>query len=247
MSINDDDDLQGLLRIGRIVALAIDEMRGRVEPGITTANLDAVCGEVLAGHGARSAPQLVYGFPGVACISVNDEAAHGVPGRRVIAEGDLVKLDVTGELDGYFADACVTVSVPPLSAERKRLVDGAKAAFDAALAAARAGEPIGRIGQAAEHMAQRHGLRIVRDLFGHGVGRSIHEPPVVPNCAMQSLGPALTEGLVIAIEPHLTSGSGRVVTAADGWTIRSTDRRPVANYEHTVVVRNGSPLVVTAA
>jgi methionyl aminopeptidase len=247
MSIDNEKDLHALLRIGRIVALAIREMQAHVQPGVTTGQLDQIGGAALARYGARGAPRLVYNFPGVNCISVNDEAAHGIPGERVIQECDLVKIDVTGELNGYYADACVTVPVPPVPAERQWLTDCAKEALDAALATARAGVPITRIGQAAEAVARRCGLNIVRDLFGHGVGRSIHESPLVPNFATSYEGEPLTEGLVLAIEPHVTSGTGRVVTAADGWTIRTADRRPVANYEHTVVVMQGAPLVVTAA
>jgi methionyl aminopeptidase len=247
MSIDNDDDLRALLRVGRVVAAAIREMRAAVEPGVTTGDLDAICGAVLARHGARPAPRLVYGFPGVACISVNDEAAHGVPGAKVIERGDLVKLDVTAELDGYFADACETVPVPPVTRERQRLTDAARASLDAALAAARAGEPIARIGTAAERTARRHGFRVVADLAGHGIGRSIHEDPTVPNVDRGRGGPRLTEGLVIAIEPHLTAGNGRVATTDDGWTIRALDGRPVANFEQTVVIRQGAPLIVTAA
>jgi methionyl aminopeptidase len=247
MSIDNDRDLEALRKVGRIVALAIREMQAKVRPGITTRELDAVGEAVLAGYGARGAPRLVYGFPGFACISVNDEAAHGVPGDRGVREGDLVKLDVTGELDGYFADACVTVPVLPVSPEQQRLAECAKAALDAAVNAARAGGPLSRIGEAAEAMTSTLGFSIVRDLGGHGVGRSIHEPPFVPNFATRSWGPRLTDGLVLAIEPHVTSGTGRVFTDTDGWTIRTVDRRPVANFEHTVVVRQGKPpLVITA-
>jgi methionyl aminopeptidase len=246
MSIDNDHDLEALRRVGRVVAEAIREMRRSVRPGVTTNDLDAICSEVLQHHRARPAPRLVYGFPGVACISVNDEAAHGVASARVVVAGDLVKLDVTAELDGYFADACETVPVPPVSRERQRLTGAAEAALDAALRVAEAGVPISRIGAAAELSANRRGFRIVRDLFGHGVGRSIHEQPSIPHFATRAGGQRLTDGLVIAIEPHLTSGSGRVVSDRDGWTIRSADGRPVANFEQTVVVRQGTPLIVTA-
>jgi methionyl aminopeptidase len=246
MSIETQQDLQGLLIIGRIIGLTIQEMQAQVRAGMTTGELDAVGAAVLRKYGARPAPSLVYNFPGVNCISLNEEAAHGIPGERTIRGGDLVKIDVSAELHGYFADAAVTVAVPPVPPEKQKLVDTAKAALDAALDAARAGSPINRIGEAAELAARRGGFNIVRELTGHGVGRSIHEAPNVPNFRMRAAGRPLTEGLVIAIEPHLTEGNGRIVTEADGWTIRTTDRRPVANFEHTVVITKGRPLLVTA-
>jgi methionyl aminopeptidase len=246
MSIESQADLQHLLEVGRIVARAIQAMQAACRPGITTGELDEVGGAVLAEAGAQAAPRLVYGFPGIACISCNDEAAHGIPGARVIQSGDLVKIDVTAERDGYFADAAVTVPVGPVSAREQKLIAAARAALDAAVAAAQAGSPLARIGTAAEAVARARGFTVVRELCGHGVGRAIHEEPQVPNIATHVRG-TLTEGLVLAVEPHLTTGTGRIRTAPDGWTLRTTDGRPVANFEHTIVITKGRPLLVTAA
>lgn len=247
MSIESDEDWLGMKRVGRIVALALTAMRKRVRPGVTTAELDAVGAAVLAAHGARSAPMLVYGFPAVNCISLNDEAVHGIPGERAVQAGDLVKLDVTAEKGGYMADAALTVPVPPVSAEKRRLADCARTAFFKALAVARAGHRVDEIGGAVEREVRRNGFAVLRDLSGHGIGRSIHEEPSVPNFADPRCRQPLTEGLVITIEPIIAAGSGRAVEDEDGWTVRTADGAPSAHFEHTVVITRGRPVLLTAA
>jgi methionyl aminopeptidase len=247
MSIGSEQDLLGLLRIGRIVGLTLQEMQNRVRPGMTTVELDGIGAEVMQKHGARSAPQFVYGFPGATCISLNDEAAHGIPGERMIHAGDLVKIDVTAELDGYVADAAYTVAVPPVSPARRRLCDCAKAALKKSLAAARAGQPINAIGRAAEKAITSHGFAVLKELCGHGVGRTIHEEPrVVPHYYVPQFTQRLTEGLVLAIEPHVSAKATRIVDSQDGWTLKTANHTLVANYEHTIVVTQGQPIVVTA-
>jgi methionyl aminopeptidase len=247
MSIETDKDLSSLMLVGKIVGLTLRKMKEHVRPGITTGELDAIGEEFMSGYGVRSAPMLLVNFPRATCISVNDEAAHGIPGSRVIREGDLVKLDVTGELDGYYADAAITVAVPPVTPRKQKLYDCARVALSEAIGAARAGSPINRIGAAAEAEARRRGLRIVAELTGHGVGRSMHEEPTVPNFYLASFRKPLTDGLVLAVEPHVTAGTGDIMTAPDGWTLRTRDSSPVANFEHTIVVTKGRPIIVTAA
>lgn len=247
MSIESERDWEGLRRVGRIVRLALAAMAKQARPGVTTKELDRIGAEVLRKHGARSAPQLVYGFPGSICISVNDEAVHGVPGARAIAAGDLVKLDVTAEKDGYMADSALTVAVPPVSDERRRLVACARSAFRKAMDAARAGNRVYDIGRAVETEVRRHGFVVIRELSGHGIGRSIHEPPSVPNCFDRRSREPLTEGLVLAVEPIVAAGSGRFVEDRDGWTFRTADGSPSAHHEHTVVITRGRPVLLTAA
>jgi methionyl aminopeptidase len=247
MSIESEQDMLGLLRIGKIVGLTLQEMQKSVRPGMTTAELDGIGANVLRKHGARSAPQLVYGFPGVTCISLNEEAAHGIPGERTIAAGDLVKIDVTGELDGYMADAAITVAVLPVSAMKRRLCDCAKAALRKSLDAAQAGRPINAIGRAAEQEIQRHNFAVIRELCGHGVGRTIHEDPrVIPNYYVPQYTQRLSEGLVLAIEPHVSAKAARIAEQPDGWTLKTTNNSVVANFEHTVVITKGHPIVITA-
>ena len=246
MSIESEKDIAGLLRIGRIVGEAIKAMRDALQPGMTTAELDAVGERFLKQHGARSAPQLAYKFPGVTCISVNDEVAHGIPGDRVIQPGDVVNIDVSAELDGYIADSGYTAPVPPVSPDIERLCACAQAALESAIDAARAGNRINAIGRAVQTEAERCGYNIIRELSGHGVGRKIHEKPSVPNYFTARAKDKLTEGLVITLEPFLTPGSGRIYTAGDGWTIKTMDKQPFAQYEHTVIITNGKPILVTA-
>lgn len=247
MSIESERDLQALLRIGRIVGLTLQEMQNSVRPGMTTGELDQIGAAFLKSHGARSAPQFVYGFPGTTCISLNDEAAHGIPGGRVIAAGDLVKIDVTGELDGYYADAAITVAVPPVSPLKSRLCACAKAALDKGILAAQAGKPINAIGRTVEQEISQRKFAVVRELCGHGVGRTIHEDPrVIPSYYSPQFSERLTEGLVLALEPHVSVKAAQIKEQPDGWTLKTNNGSPVANYEHTVVVTKGKPVVVTA-
>jgi methionyl aminopeptidase len=247
MSIQSAEELEALKRVGRVVALALQEMRRATRPGVTTAELDAVGLAVLDRHGARSAPQLVYKFPGVNCISLNDEAVHGIPGPRAVRDGDLVKLDVTAELDGYIADAAVTVALPGAGARERRLASCAESALGKAINAARVGRPVYEIGRAIDREVRSQGFRVLRELHGHGVGRTIHEPPSVPQWEDRTYSQPLTEGLVFTIEPIIAVGSSRVTLDPDGWTLRTADRSPSAHWEHTIVVTDGRPLILTAA
>ena len=182
MTIRSDDELDGILRVGKVVRSALDTMKQAVKPGMTTQVLDDLCAAVFERHGARSGPQLVYGFPGVACISINDEAVHGIPRHtRTLRDGDLVKLDVTAELNGYFADAAVTVGVGRVSSRKRRLARCARSALYTGLKVAKANRPINGIGRSIQAAVDRQGFRVMPALGGHGVGRSVHEEPSVPN------------------------------------------------------------------
>jgi methionyl aminopeptidase len=203
MSIKTLEELEGMRRAGATVSRVIEAMREHVAPGVTTAELDSVGASVMRAHGARSAPALVYNFPGATCISVNDEAVHGVPRGRHLRDGDIVKLDVTIEQDGYMADAAVTVPV---------------------------GARVREIGRAIEAEVRRSGFAVIRELGGHGIGRTM-----------------LTDGLVITIEPIIAAGLGKVRYAADGWTVTTTDGSASAHYEHTLVVTSSGPVLLTAA
>src|SRR5208282_5668096 len=246
MSINGPEELAGMRAAGAVVCLMLGAMRSEVRPGITTLELDEVGAGVMRQHGARSAPALVYGFPGVNCISLNEEAVHGIPGQRALQQGDLVKLDVTVEKDGFMADAAVTVPVGKVSEENQKLIACAERAFSKAMLVARAGFRVSEIGRVVEREVRRNGFSVIRDLGGHGIGRTIHEEPRVPNYADPEARQILTEGLVITVEPIIAAGSGRSFVAADGWTVRTADGRPSAHYEHTLVVTKGEPILLTA-
>jgi methionyl aminopeptidase len=246
MSIEGPDDLEGLRRIGAIVARARDAVLTEVRAGVTTAELDEVGRDVLLRHGARSAPKLAYDFPGWTCISVNDELAHGVPSAtKVLREGDLVNVDVSAELDGYWADTGASAPVGNVSQKLRGLLWATRKAQAEAMQEARAGRPLNRIGRTIERRAKRAGFRVVRNLGGHGVGRHIHEPPHVPNVFERGNATALWEGLVLTIEPFLTTRATEVVEADDGWTLRTPDGSVGAQFEHTFVVTNDRPIVLT--
>jgi methionyl aminopeptidase len=232
---------------GRIVRRVIDAMKEQVRPGVTTQQLDDVGAEVMRQHGAQSAPTLVYNFPGANCISLNEEAVHGIPSDRQIQNGDVLKLDVTIEKNGFMADAAVTVPVGEISEESQRLIDTAERAFQKAMLVARAGFRVSEIGRMVEREVRRAGFSVIRDLGGHGIGRTIHEEPRVPNFADPEASQILTEGLVITVEPIIAAGSGRTVLGKDGWTVRTADRRPAAHYEQTLVITKGEPILLTAA
>jgi methionyl aminopeptidase len=246
MTADSQDDIAALRRVGRAVAEARDVMGAAIVPGMTTADLDAIGREVLAKHGARSAPSLAYQFPGTTCISVNDELAHGVPSRhRVLCEGDLVNVDVSAEIDGYWADTGASFAVGRVSARARALLSATKRAQKDAMDEARAGRPIRNIGRAVERRARMHGFSVVSSLCGHGVGRFIHEKPDVPNVHRSNDPTLLWEGLVIAIEPFLTTGATTVIEGDDGWTLRTPDGSIGAQFEHSIVVTNGEPIVLT--
>jgi len=247
VSIDSAEELEGLRAAGRVVAAALAAMRAAVSEGTTTAELDAVALGVLSAHGARSAPRLVYDFPGATCISVNREAVHGIPGPRRLRQGDIVTLDVTVELNGYYADAAVTVGVEPIAALARRLIEAAEAAWQAAAAKARAGEHLSVVGGAVEAEVRRRGFRVLRDLCGHGIGRTIHEAPSVLNYYDADYRARLEEGMVIALEPIISVGTQRTKQLPDGWTIASADDSLCAHHEHTLVITRDQPIVLTAA
>jgi methionyl aminopeptidase len=246
MSIKTTAELEKLKVIGKIVRTTLNAMTAAVRVGITTAELDQIALRVLKGHGAEPAPPKVYGFPGSACISVNDEAIHGIPGNRVLREGDLVKLDLVAEKDGFFADAAVTVRVGNVSETADALVRSAESAFKQAARVARVGYRAYDIGSAIAREVRSYGFNVMPALGGHGVGRTIHEPPAIPNWYDKTCRARLAEGLVIAVEPIVTAGSGRAVLMPDRWTVRTGARTLSAHYEHTIVITKGDPIVLTA-
>jgi methionyl aminopeptidase len=247
MSINGPEELESLRAAGAVVRRVLEAMKREVRPGVTTKQLDEVGSQVIEENGARSAPAMVYGFPGANCISLNEEAVHGIPSDRALREGDLLKLDVTVEKDGFMADAAETVAVGAVSREAERLIACAQRAFTKAMLVARAGFRVSEIGRAVEREVRRDGFSVIRELGGHGIGRTIHEEPRIPNYADPQARHVLTEGLVITVEPIIAAGSGRAFLAQDGWTMKTADRRPSAHYEHTIVITKGTPLVLTAA
>lgn len=247
MTISDDTDLEKLKAIGRIVANTLAAMGAAIEPGMTTAELDALGRKLLDAAGARSAPEMTYGFPGATCISVNEEIAHGIPGPRVIAEGDLVNIDVSAELDGFFSDTGASFAVPPASKAVERLCRDGKRALWEGLRQVRTDRPLAAIGQAIGAFALKNGYTQVRNLASHGVGRSLHEEPKeIATWPDRSERRRMGEGLVFTVEPFLSLGGEWAEDGGnDAWTLVSRPRAPTVQYEHTVVATRNGPLVLT--
>lgn len=246
MTIGSQDDVEALKRIGRVVAIVLRKMLAAMEPGMTTRELDSYGAVLLDREGVRSAPQLTYDFPGATCISINEEAAHGVPGDRIIRAGDVVNIDVSAELDGYFADTGGTGVVPPSSDLKNRLCHATRQALAAAMQAARARAPLNGIGAAIERTAKQHRFRIIENLGSHGVGRALHEAPDhIPGYRAPRDRRVLSEGMVITIEPFLSTKSRQVAEGEDGWTLLADPGNLSAQYEHTMIITRGAPVVVT--
>ena len=246
MSIKTAQELAGMERAGRVTRAVLNAMKTAVRPGISTRELDEVGASVMRSLGGRSAPKLVYAFPGENCISVNEEITHGVPSERKLVDGDLVKLDVTVEVGGFMADACETIGVGSIKQESKRLIDCASRAFQSGLSVVRPGARAFDIGKAIHKTVNAAGFSVVRDLTGHGIGRTIHEGPTIPNEFDRRCSDILTEGLVFTIEPLIAIGTPKTVTMKDGWTIRTRDRSLAAHHEHTVLVTRDGARLLTA-
>lgn len=245
MIVRNEADLRGILRIGQICGHALVHMFAHVEPGMTTYELDRIGEAFLKKHSATSAPIEAYNYPGWTCISLNEQAAHGIPGKRVIQPGDLLNIDVSAVLEGYWGDTGASMVVPPVQRSRQRLCDFTREALYAGIQQARAGNRVNQIGKACSTVAKRGGYRVIRELAGHGVGRSIHENPSVPAYYNRMQRDHLREGMVLTIEPFLNAGRAKIITDDDGWTLRTADRSLSAQYEHTVVITPDEPILVT--
>ncbi|MFZ6027692.1 MAG: type I methionyl aminopeptidase [Chloroflexota bacterium] len=246
MTVDSENDIQSLKAIGRICAQTLKKMMQAVRPGISTRELDHIGGALLKAEGARSAPQITYNFPGATCISVSPVIAHGIPDETVLKAGDLIHIDVSAELDGYFADTGASLVVSAKRPQVERLLEATKAALWKALRAARAGQRLNAIGQTVFKEARQRGFNVIYDLTGHGIGRRLHDQPAeILNFHNPQDSRVLNDGLVLAIEPFLTTGRGRVVEGRDGWALRTVDGAVAAQFEHTVIVTKNKPVILT--
>lgn len=239
------DDFEGLKEIGRICAAIRDELVKNTKPGITTKELDEMAKELFDKEGAVSAPKGVYDFPGYTCISVNEEVAHGIPGDRVIQEGDVVNIDVSGSKNGYFADTGISIVVGEGNELFKNMCQTAKEAFEEGIKKAIPGSKKSRIGKVVYQTARKRGFTVIKNLTGHGIGRSIHESPeYIFNYYETEGDELLKEGMVIAVEPFISTLEEEVFEKGDGWTY-ITEKSFVAQYEHTMILTKDGPIIIT--
>jgi len=230
---------------GRIVAGAIEELKTRVRPGIKTKELDRIAEEFIHKKGGIPAFKGYRGYPNTLCISVNEEIVHGIPSDRVLEEGDIAGIDLGVLLDGYYGDAAVTLPAGPVSSQAKRLMETTEAALYKAIDAAVIGNRVSDIAHTIQSYVEGAGYSVVREFVGHGIGRSLHEDPPVPNFGEPGQGPQLREGMVLAIEPMVNAGRSDLFVLENGWTAVTKDRSLSAHFEHTVAVTKNGPLILT--
>ncbi len=248
MTIGSDDDFEKLKAAGSLVARTLKAMGEALEPGMTTRELDDIGRRLLEAEGGRSAPELTYGFPGATCISVGPDVAHGIPDERRIEAGDLVNIDVSAELEGYFGDTGASFAVPPVAPKVERLCRDGRRALWAGIRAVRAGGGLNAPGRAIEAFARRNGYSLVRNLASHGVGGALHEAPTeIATWDEPRDRRRIHEGLVFTLEPFLSLGAEWVDETGDGWTLRPPGGQPTVQYEHTLVATRNGPVVVTLA
>ena len=238
-------EIETMARAGRVVAQTLSLIEEHLQPGITTGELDALAEEFISSHGGEPTFKGYKGYPAATCMSPNSMVVHGIPGKVKLQDGDILSVDVGVTLDGFVADSAWTFGVGSVSAEAQRLLDTCKAALDAGIAEARLGNSIGDISQAVQAVTEAAGFSVIRSLVGHGVGRSMHEDPQVPNFVSTYRGPELKEGMTIAIEPMITAGASDVYIHDDEWSISTADASLSAHYEHTVAVTASGPRILT--
>jgi methionyl aminopeptidase len=240
-------EIEKMAAAGRIVAETIAHVGEQLEPGITTGELDAIAEEVIRSHGGVPTSKGYRGYPAAICISPNSMVVHGIPGAHRVAAGDLITIDVGVTLDGYITDSAFTFPVGDVTEEAQRLLDTGRDALAAGIAQAQAGNRVGDISAAVQQLVEGRGFSVIRSLVGHGVGRSYHEDPHIPNFGQPGRGPLLSEGMTIAIEPMITAGGPDVYVHDDDWSISTQDGSLAAHFEHTVAVTAAGPRILTRA
>lgn len=243
--IKSEREIAAMRQAGRIVATVLEKLREALRPGMQTRELDEMAVSELVRLGGKSSFKGYRGFPAHLCVSINDELVHGIPGKRVVKEGDLVSLDFGAIYDDFQGDAAITVGVGEISPEARELINATEKALEVGIAAARSGARLGDVSAAIENYADTRGFAVVREYTGHGIGRQMHEEPQIPNFGQPDNGPELKKGMTLALEPMLTAGDWRTRVGSDGWTVTTADGRLCAHFEHTVAITNGQPEVLT--
>ncbi len=248
MTIENEDQLEHLRVVGNLVARTLTAMGEALEPGMTTKELDDFGRNLLEREGARSAPEVTYNFPGATCISIGPDCAHGIPGDTKVKAGDLINIDVSAELNGFFGDTGASFAVPPTSAKIERLCRDGRRAMWTGIRSVKSGSRLNEVGRSIEAFAKKNGYSLIRNLASHGVGYSLHdEPGEIPTWHEPTDRRTIPEGLVFTIEPFLSLGGDWVEELDDGWTLRPLKGQPTVQYEHTLVATSRGPVVLTLA
>jgi len=244
--VKSHDEIAVMREAGRIVFRTLQTLAEDIRPGMRTQELDSICVRELARYGAKSSFKGYRGFPANLCVSINNEIVHGIPGERILREGDIVSLDVGAILDGFQGDAAITVGVGNISPEAKRLLEVTEGALGAGIAAAKKGARLGDISSAIQNYAESRGFSVVREYTGHGIGREMHEEPQIPNFGLPGQGIVLRKGMTLAIEPMVNAGDWRTAVYDDQWTVVTADSSLSAHFEHTIAITDGEPEILTA-
>ncbi|UCD93559.1 MAG: type I methionyl aminopeptidase [Candidatus Zixiibacteriota bacterium] len=243
--IKTDAQIEIMRRAGRIVAETIELIEDKIKPGITTAEIDRVAEEYILSRGAKPAFKGYRGFPASVCVSIDSEVVHGIPGSRVLVEGQIVSVDLGAIVDGFYGDAAATFPVGEISEEKKKLLEVTRRSLETGIAQVKDGNKLGRVSAAIQSCVEEAGFSVVRDMVGHGIGKKLHEDPQVPHFGPADAGPILKKGMVLAIEPMVNSGDYKVVQKPDGWTIMTADGSDSAHFEHSVAVTENGPDILT--
>jgi len=245
MIIKSDREIAVMRQAGRIVATILETLSEQVKPGMKTRELDVIAARELERLGAKPSFKGYHGFPANLCVSVNDEIVHGIPGEKVLGEGDIVSLDFGAIFEGFQGDAAVTVGVGEVSPQTGQLMEATEGALKAGIAAAYAGARLGDVSVAIQNYAESRGYSVVREYTGHGIGREMHEEPQIPNFGSPGVGPVLRKGMTLALEPMVNIGDWHTRLGNDHWVVLTSDGSLSAHFEHTIAITNGEPEVLT--
>ncbi len=244
--IKTDAQIAVMKKAGKVVADTLELIGRELKPGITTEELDRMAEEFICSQNAIPGFKGYHGFPATACISIDDEVVHGIPGKRKIVEGQIVSVDLGAIVDGYYGDAARTFAVGEISEEKRRLMDVTLRSLEAGIAQAKAGHKLGQVSHAVQEVAEAAGFSVVREMVGHGIGKQMHEDPQIPNFGSPDDGPVLEKGMTLAIEPMVNIGEYKVRQKPDGWTIVTADGLPSAHFENSIAVTDGDPVILTS-
>ncbi|MFC1962694.1 type I methionyl aminopeptidase [Chloroflexota bacterium] len=245
ITVKSATEIMSMRHAGKVVALVLKTLAREIHAGMKTKELDWIAAEEVRRQGAVASFKGYRGYPAHLCVSVNDEIVHGIPGERILKEGDLVSLDMGAYINGFHADATVTLGIGEISKPARKLLEVTREALEAGIAAARSGARLGDISAAIQAHAENEGFSVVREYTGHGIGRDLHEDPQVPNFGLPGQGPLLQKGMVLALEPMINAGIWKTRLGGDGWVVHTADGSLSAHFEHTIAIGNGTAQILT--